>query len=139
MKNGGSNGKVFLLRPLLSLSLSACDCCLRLCVLTLLCGALLWRVGNSQGTGSVNGFINFAQPSLTVDEGPATQTFTTVSIPLVREGGTTGNVFATLSVSLLFECKLCADRETSQTGQPGLLNMHSHVKCACILALTVPI
>lgn len=68
-------------------------------LLFLVSGLLLWRTGSCQGTGAVNGFINFAQPSLIVDEGLATQTFTTVSIPLVREGGTTGNVFVTITVS----------------------------------------
>ena len=65
----------------------------------LVSGLLLWRTGHCQGTGTVNGFINFAQPSLIVDEGLSTQTFTTVAIPLVREGGTTGNVFVTITVS----------------------------------------
>ena len=65
----------------------------------LVSGLLLWRSGHCQGTGDVNGFISFAQPSLIVDEGSSTQTFTTVSIPLVREGGTTGNVFVSITVS----------------------------------------
>lgn len=83
---------------IISLSLSAGNCCLRLSLVVLVSG-LLMRAAHCQGTGAVNGFINFAQTRLVVDEGPATQTFTTVSIPLVREGGTTGNVFVTLTVS----------------------------------------
>ena len=81
--------------------LPANGCCLRQCLsVVLLSGLFLWRTTHCQGTGDVNGFISFAQPSLVVDEGPSTQTFTTVSIPLIREGGTSGNVFVTITVSL---------------------------------------
>ena len=78
---------------------SAGSCCLHQYLVFLVSGLLLWRTGHCQGTGDVNGFISFAQPRLIVDEGLSTQTFTTVSIPLVREGGTSGNVFVTITVS----------------------------------------
>jgi hypothetical protein len=82
-------------------------CCLHQFLVFLVSGLLLWRTGHCQGTGAVNGFINFAQSSLTVDEGSSSQTFTTVSIPLVREGGTTGNVFVTITVSCTNNFVMC--------------------------------
>ena len=49
------------------------------------------------GLGQI-GAISFAQERLIVDEG-STQ-FTAVQIPLVREGGTSGAVVVTITVSI---------------------------------------
>ena len=48
--------------------------------------------------GSVNGFISFAATQVVVDENTGVS-FTTVQLPLVREVGSSGNVFATVDVS----------------------------------------
>ena len=48
--------------------------------------------------GSVNGFISFAATQMVVDENTG-MSFTTVRLPLVREVGSSGNVFATVIVS----------------------------------------
>ena len=48
--------------------------------------------------GSVNGFISFAATQVVVDENTGVS-FTTVRLPLVREVGSSGNVFATVDVS----------------------------------------
>lgn len=60
--------------------------------------ALLSNVALGQD-GGTHGFLNFAQSQLLVTEGTGQSGFTTVQIPLVREGGVTGQVFAGLSVS----------------------------------------
>lgn len=49
------------------------------------------------GVGQV-GTISFAQQQLVVDEGSTR--FTTVQIPLVRDGGTSGAVVVTITVSV---------------------------------------
>ena len=55
-------------------------------------------VGQSENGGTY-GFINFAQLQLVVNEGTGQTGFTSVQIPLVREGGVTGQVFAGITVS----------------------------------------
>ena len=49
--------------------------------------------------GQTNGFISFAVSRLEVEEDGSDPAFTTVSIPFLREVGTSGRVFASLNVS----------------------------------------
>ena len=53
--------------------------------------------------GSVNGFISFAVTQVVVDENTG-GLFTTVRLPLVREVGSSGNVIATVTVSITDLC-----------------------------------
>ncbi len=66
--------------------------------LSLLCLTVLLSTTLGQD-GGTHGFLNFAQSQLVVTEGTRQTGFTTVQIPLVREGGVTGEVFAGISVS----------------------------------------
>lgn len=47
---------------------------------------------------SQEGSINFAQSQLVVNEGVSADTFTTVQIPLEREGGTSGSIVVSIEV-----------------------------------------
>ncbi len=70
--------------------------------LSLLWLTFLLGTAIGQQDGGTHGFLNFAQSQLVVTEGTGQTGFTSVQIPLVREGGVTGQVFAGLSVS---DCK----------------------------------
>ncbi len=70
--------------------------------LSLLWLAVLLGTAVGQQDGGTHGFINFAQLQLVVNEGTGQTGFTSVQIPLVREGGVTGQVFAGITVSTMY-------------------------------------
>ena len=74
--------------------------------LSLLWLAVLLGTAVGQQDGGTHGFINFAQSQLVVNEGTGQTGFTSVQIPLVREGGVTGQVFAGITVSTVYSKQL---------------------------------
>ena len=56
-------------------------------------------------TGVENGFISFKFSKLAANE-DSNADFTTVSLPFIREVGSSGNVLVTFKVSCSFQCNL---------------------------------
>ena len=83
--------------------LSFTGCCVFLAAPLFLLLLLLNCTPVLSQNGSVNGFISFAVTQVVVDENTG-GLFTTVRLPLVREVGSSGNVIATVTVSITDLC-----------------------------------
>ena len=74
-----------------------------LCQLSIIVSLLLFHLGGpvlaQSPEGQTHGFVSFAVSRLEVEEDGSDSEFTTALIPFLREVGTTGVVFATMTVS----------------------------------------